>query len=218
MQHLIDLSHPLRPGHEARRLDITRLNATAVTGHADDGGWYIMHSLAMDNHIGTHIEVPFHCLADGAGLGQIDVGRFVGDAVILDLRGYRTGDAIPVEAVQRAASVAGGVRAGDIVLCMTGWSAHYGTQLYMRPPYLSAEAVRWLVGYELKILGIDTPGAMDPAVPDRLNHLPIFEAGTSYLENLCNLESVPASRFVAIALPPAIAGLEGFPVRVAALI
>jgi kynurenine formamidase len=76
----------------------------------------------------------------------------------------------------------------------------------------------WLVGHELKILGVDTPGAMDPAVPDRRNHLPIFDAGTVYIENLCNLEQVPASRCLVAALPPAIEGLEGFPVRVVALV
>ena len=218
MTTVIDLSHPMRPGREARRLEITRLEAAAVTGHAGDGGWYVMHSITMDNHLATHIEVPFHCLPDGADLAQVAADRLVGDAVTLDLRGHAAGEAISLSAVQRAASVTGGIRAKDIVFCMTGWSAYYGTPSYLQAPYLNPQAVRWLVGHELSVLGIDTPGAMDPSVPDRANHVPIFEAGTLYIENLCNLEAVPPSRFIAATLPPAIAGLDGFPVRVVALV
>ena len=59
---------------------------------------------------------------------------------------------------------------------------------------------------------------MDPAFPDRQNHLPIFEAGLVYIENLTNVEAVPGSRVTVTALPPAIEGLEGIPVRVVALV
>ena len=59
---------------------------------------------------------------------------------------------------------------------------------------------------------------MDPAFPDRWNHLPLFEAGLVYIENLTNLESVPQSRVTVAALPPAVEGLEGLPVRVVVLL
>ena len=217
-RRVIDLSRPLRPGREARRLDISRLDATGVTGHAGDGGWYIMHAISMDNHIGTHVEVPYHCLPEGSDLGQLPAERFVGEAAILDLRGHDPGAAIPLAAVQHAAAAAGGIGEGDIVLCMMGWSGCYGTEQYSTPPYLSREALVWLVDHQLRILGVDTGGGMDPTFPDRKNHLPIFEAGTVYIENLCNLQQVNASRCLVVALPPAIEGLEGFPVRVVAIV
>jgi len=118
--------------------------------------------------------------------------------------------------VQRAVEKAGGVNQGDIVFCMTGWSQYYGTERYAEPPFLTGEAVRWLVDRGIKMLGIDTRGSMNPAFPDRQNHLPLFEAGIVYIENLTNLEAVPESRVTAVALPPAIEGLEGLPVRVVA--
>jgi kynurenine formamidase len=59
---------------------------------------------------------------------------------------------------------------------------------------------------------------MDPAFPDRQNHLPLFEADMVYIENLTNLEAVPESRVTVVALAPAVQGLEGFPVRVVALL
>jgi arylformamidase len=215
---VIDLSHPLRPGREARRLEIEKLPATDITGASPEEGWYIMHRVIMDNHIGTHMEVPYHCLEDGADLAQAPVEQFVGEAVILDLRGYSPNAGIPLEDVRRAAEKAGGINQGDIVFCMTGWSQYYDTERYSEPPFLTGEAVRWLVDRGIKMLGIDTRGSMDPAFPDRQNHLPLFEAGIVYIENLTNLEAVPKSRVTVAALPPAIEGLEGLPVRVVALL
>jgi arylformamidase len=218
ISQVIDLSHPLRPGHEPRRLEINRLDAPEITGAADETDWYIMHYINMDNHIGTHLEVAYHCFEDGDHLGQIPAGKFVSEAVILDLRGYQASDPIPLEAVQQAARQAGGIKNGDSVFCMTGWSSYYGTEAYFKPPYLSVEALKWILNFGIKLLGLDTTGAMDPNVPDRLNHLPIFEAGTVYIENLTNLDHIPGSRAVVAALPPAIEGLEGFPIRVIAMI
>jgi len=215
---VVDLSHPLRPGREARRLEIERIDATQITGAAEEEAWYIMHRVEMDNHIGTHMEVPYHALEDAADLAQVPVKQFVGEAAVLDLRGYTAGQAIPLDAVQHAAEQAGGINKDDIVFCMTGWSQYYDSEQYDEPPFLTREAVRWLVSRGIKMLGVDTRGSMDPAFPDRQNHLPLFEAGIVYIENLTNLEAIPESRVTAVALPPAIDGLEGFPVRVAALL
>jgi kynurenine formamidase len=59
---------------------------------------------------------------------------------------------------------------------------------------------------------------MGPAFPDHQNDLPLFEAGIVYIENLTNLEAVPESRVTIAALPLAIEGLEGLPVRVVVLL
>jgi arylformamidase len=215
---IIDLSHPLRPGREARQLKIEEIPATDITGAPSEQERYIMHRVEMDNHIGTHMEVPYHVFEDGADLARTPLEQLAGEAVILDLRGHSAGEGIPPEEVQHAAEQAGGVGQGDIAFCMTGWSQYYGGEQYDEPPFLTREAVRWLVSRGIKMLGIDTRGSMDPAFPDRQNHLPLFEAGIVYVENLAHLEAVPESRVTVVALPPAIEGLEGFPVRVVALL
>jgi len=218
IKQVIDLSHTLHPGREARTLEINRLDATQITGASEEEGWYIMHRVVMNNHLGTHLEVPYHILESGADLAQIPAEQYIGAAVILDLRGYSVREGIPLEAVQGAAEKAGGIERGDLVFCMTGWSEYYGSEKYMTPPFLVREAVQWIVGHGIKVLGIDTTGAMDPDSPDRWNHLPIMEAGVVYIENLTNLAAVPESRVLAAALPPAIEGLEGMPVRVVAFL
>jgi len=110
LNQVIDLSHPLYPGREARTLEIHRLEATQITGAPDEEGWYIMHRVVMDNHIGTHLEVPYHILESGADLAQIPAEQYIGAAVILDLRGYGAQEGIPLEAVQSAAKKPAGSR------------------------------------------------------------------------------------------------------------
>jgi arylformamidase len=177
-----------------------------------------MHRVRMDNHIGTHMEVPYHGLEDGADLAQVAVEQLTGEAVILDLRERAGGLAISSEEVQRAVERAGGVGKGDIVFCMTGWAKHYGTERYAESPFLTRDAVRWLVDSGIKMLGIDTGGRIDPAFPDRQNHLILFESGVIYVENLTNLEAIPKSRVTVVALPPPIEGMEAFPARVVAFL
>ncbi len=215
---VVDLSHPLRPGLEARELGIRRVDATSITGAAPEDGWYIMHSVSLASHVGTHIEVPYHALSYGGDLGSLSADRFVGPGKVLDLRGHESDQSVPVEAVQAAVHRAGGLEAGDIVLCWTGWSSYYGQPTYDSPPFLSRGALEFLIGLGIKVLGIDTRGSMDPQRPDRENHLPLFEANVAYLENLTNLRSIGTGRNLIIALPPAIHGLEGMPVRVVAIV
>lgn len=199
-------------------LEIERIDATMMVGAPAEEDWYIMHRVVMDNHIGTHVEVPYHCYPDRADLASMPVEHFIGTAAILDLRGYGANQPIPLEAAQHAADAAGGVGDGEMAFIMTGWSQHYGSDLYLTPPYLTREAVCWLMDQGIKILGVDTSGAMDPDSPHRFNHLPIFDAGGVYIENLTNLEAVPNGRVTVLALPPAIEGLEAWMVRVVALV
>jgi arylformamidase len=199
-------------------LDIEMIDATSMVGAPAEEDWYIMHRVVMDNHIGTHVEVPYHCFPDGADLARVPIQQFVATAAILDLRGYRANESIPLEAVKRAAEAAGGVGQGEMAFVMTGWSQYYGQDLYLTPPYLSREAMCWLMDQGIGVLGVDTSGAMDPGSAHRYNHLPVFGAGGLYIENLTNLEAVPKSRFLAVAFPPAIEGLEAWMVRVVALV
>jgi kynurenine formamidase len=217
-ERIIDLSHPLRPGREGRQLDIERIEATDITGAPSEEHWYIMHRVRMDNHIGTHMEAPYHGLEDGADLAQVPIEQLVGEAVILDLRVRARGLVIPLQEVQQAAQRAGGVGKGDIVFCMTGWARYYGSERYAESPFLTQDAVRWLVDSGIKMLGIDTGGRIDPSFPDRQNHLIMFESGVIYLENLTSLDAIPKSRVTVVALPPAIDGMEAFPARVVALL
>jgi kynurenine formamidase len=90
--------------------------------------------------------------------------------------------------------------------------------LSFTPPFLSREALCWLMDQGVRMLGVDTTGAVNPNTPDRWNHLLIFEAVALYVRDFTNLEAVPKSRVIVVTLSLAVEGLEGIPVRVVSLV
>ncbi len=218
-QRIIDLSHPLSPGKEKRRMDVEMVNSDRIAGVIQrPGQWYIMHYINMVNHIGTHVEVPLHCMEDGLDLSSIPPDTFVGEAVILDLRGLSAGSAISAQQVQdAAAAVDGGIRKGDIVFANLGWSRHYGDDRYMHNPYFTAEPLQWLVDEGMKLLGADAMGIENPKDSERPAHMTIFRAGVPLIENLTGLDQLSKTRVFVSALPVVIEKLDAFPVRVVAM-
>ena len=72
---IVDLTHVLTPGEGAggkeRKLEThMKFVEEVVTGikRKDDDDWYIMHDVELMNHIGSHIEVPYHYFKDGDDL------------------------------------------------------------------------------------------------------------------------------------------------------
>jgi arylformamidase len=172
------------------------------------GEWYVMSDVAMMNHVGTHIEVPFHCLKEGADLAQVPVEQLVGPAVILDLREAAAEGGVSRLQVQAAAHRAGGIRHGDIVLGQMG-----------KTSYFSTTALVWLVEQGMKLMGVDSGGVelAHDTTHANVNHLVLFRAGIPLIENLANLDQLSRLRVQVYALPVPVRGLDAFPLRVIAV-
>ncbi len=174
-----------------------------------EGEWYVMSDVELMNHVGTHIEVPFHCLREGADLAQIPIEQLVGDAVFLDLSEAEAKGGVTLGQVQAAAERAGGVRSGDIVFGRMGPTR-----------YFSTEGLQWLVDQRIKLMGVDSGGVelSHDETHANINHLVLFRAGIPLIENLTNLDQVPQPRATVYALPVPVTGLDAFPLRVIAVV
>jgi kynurenine formamidase len=216
---LVDLSHVIVPGQAGRKFALEMVGAETVNPNVvrRENQWYIMHNIAMVSHIGTHIEAPYHILKDRPDLADLSLDRLAGEAVVLDLTGCPPRSAIPVERVRRAADDAGGIRAGDIVLCNLGMAQHYGTEAYRANPYFDPPAIGWLADRGMKLMGVDASGVEVPGSEEHVNHHALFERGIPLIENLANLDRLSRPRVVVFALPIAVRGLEAFPLRVVAV-
>ncbi|MHC4682108.1 MAG: cyclase family protein [Planctomycetota bacterium] len=170
--------------------------------------WYVMSDVELMNHVGTHIEAPFHCLKKGADLAQIPVSQLAGEALILDLRKAEAEGGVTLEQVQAAVEKAGGIRRDDIVFCQMGTTG-----------YFSTAALQWLVARGMKLMGVDSGGvelAYDKTHAN-VNHLVLFRANIPLIENLANLDQLTQSRVRVYALPVPVKGLDAFPLRVIAV-
>jgi arylformamidase len=216
---IIDLSHTLRPSEERRKLEIEMIGSEEVANVVRlPGQWYIMHNVEMVSHIGTHIEVPYHCTENGTDLADVSLESLIGEAVILDLtKEAKAGEAITLEQMQKAAKVAGGIKQGDIVFVHVGWDKYYNTDAYGDGPLFSLPAMQWLVEQGMKLMGVDCSGVVIPTMNHRDGHMVLFDREICLIENLTNLNKLTKSRVDVFALPIGVKKLESFPLRVIAL-
>ncbi len=86
-------------------------------------------------------------------------------------------------------------------------------------PGMSAEAATWLAEErKIRMVGLDTP-SIDHGPSESFDaHVVLFERNVPALENVANLDRLPAQGFTVVALPMKIGGGTGAPVRILAIL
>lgn len=204
--HVIDLTHTLRtgmpvfPGDEA--VNIRRTHFVNKHGFANT-------SLALSNHVGTHVDVAAHIYADAPGLDALGPDNFTGWGAVVDLTDLDS----PFIDQPRLAPLSD-IDALDFVLLHTGWDKHWNTERYYTDfPTLTETACRFLGGLELKGIGLDTPSPDPVKSTDLRAHKALLDHGLVIVENLTNLHELPTHDFVFACLPLPIADADASPVR-----
>jgi arylformamidase len=212
----IELSHRMIPGREPFKLEVSVRDVTDVipeVKHRPDI-WYVVGEVSMLTHAGTHIEFPFHHWKDGADAADFPLGRLIGEAVVLDFSAKQAGEAITLDELK---AEAGRIREGDIIFLRTDKDALYRTPDWNDQPYLTNEAVRWLVeAYHPPVIGTDAAGFEVPGTDCQPNHLTVFQKNIGMVESATNLAAVGDKRFRVYILPLPIEGIEACPVRIIA--
>jgi kynurenine formamidase len=214
---LVDLSVPLASGMTVFPGDPEVEIAPALTLEAGDGVNVL--SLHIGSQTGTHLDAPSHVLEDGLRLDELPLDRFVGPAVVADLRG------LPAEAPITwgdLAPIHDSLRPGAILLLHTGWSRHFGDLGHYRThPWLAGETAAAVVDAGVRTIGIDALNI--DATPEDLStirfdaHVEILGPGGVIVENLTNLAAVERLRDpIASVLPLHLPGSDGAPVRAVA--
>jgi len=211
---IVDLTHVIEPGTGPRPLEIESVAAPeAVPG----GMWYIMHRVSMTlNHVGTHIETPYHVRKEGLDVATVPLERLCGEAVVLDLTFTEPNGVVTLDDVIKAAQAAGGVRNGNIVLGRFDYTGDPSTNRNFE-----AEAIGYLVDRGMKMMGVDLVGvelpSSDPRARGQYNHHQLLDNDICLIEQVANLASLTQPRCTVFALPIPIKGLDSFPCRVIAL-
>ena len=138
----------------------------------------------------------------------------MGQAIVLDFRHKQVNEPISRAELQAA----GDIEVGDRVLIMTGRHTQYRKPQSHARPYLTEEAVRWLVeDRQIKCLGTDSSGFEVRGVTHHPNHRLINPAGIPVIECLNNLLALRHQRIFLIALPCSVVCLDSCAVRALAV-
>ncbi len=205
---VVDLTHVLYPGKEQYTLEVARRDER-MQREGD-----IMSTVYMWSHVGTHVEAPLHFLSDGGDAASLKIEQLMGPAIVLDFRNKGVNEAITLDEIKAA----GDVQVGDRVLIMTGRHTSYRTPQSHERPFITEEAVRWMVeDRKINCLGTDSSGFEVRGVSHHPNHRILNNAGVPVLECLTNLVELHKQRVYLIALPLPITKLDACPVRAIAI-
>lgn len=181
-------------------------------------------------HIGTHIDAPFHC-SDGDTAERISADKLVGPLAVIDIRDRAASNVdaeLTPDDLKDWERRHGPIPAGAIVAMRSGWDARVtdADRFFGRDergrfhfPGFHVEAVQFLA-QERSVNGIATDTiSLDIG---RTGSFPVhhFWLGKNKwgLENVANLGQLPAAGATIIVGAPKVAGATGGPSRVLALI
>lgn len=210
---IVDLSQPVHTGMQVYPGD-PEVVLTTVATVAEDG--YQVASLHAGSHTGTHLDAPLHSIAGGQAVDDIDLGRLVGPARIVQCTGLAPHEVITWASVEGQLQ---DLTRQAMVLFHTGWSAWFGSGHYLEHPVLAPEVAERLLAAGIAVVGVDT---LNPDSTLRNGgrlpfHTALLGAGGVIIENLAGLAAVTWDQPVVSVLPLALAGADGAPVRAVAM-
>jgi kynurenine formamidase len=175
-------------------------------------GGFNVHKVTMATHHGTHVDAPRHLSNQGTPLEELDLNKFMGEGVVLDLSDKAIGSGIGAKDLERFSNL---VQSGDIVILYTGCSNHLGESwLNSKYTYLEKSGAEWLVQKGAKAVGIDF-FSIDQ-YGDRTNpaHTLLLSNGIPLIEEISSeAKHLAGRRIYLICLPIRIKAGDGAPAR-----
>ena len=179
--------------------------------------------LTLATHLGTHVDAPYHFDPNGETLENMPLEKYMGPALLLDLRQVaKSKTPLSVDELREAGAAENDVK-DRIVVLFTGW-AHQesGNQrFYSDGPYLSTEGADYLAQHGVNAVAVDFPIDKHPVTPqstmsDFPVHRLLLGQGIPIIENLINLDQLVGHPFELWALPIKLKGGDGGAARAVA--
>jgi kynurenine formamidase len=203
-------------------------------GKTPQGFWYSSYNYCGSEHVGTHLDAPFHFAEGKWTTEQIPLGRTIGPAMVIDARRQAGADRdyrLSAGDIHRWEKRYGRLPSRSIVLVHTGWGKYWGDRKRyfgsdapgaasdLHFPGLSKEAAEFLVKQRrVKAVGVDTPSIDYGPSKDFIVHQVLGAANVPIFENVAALERLPAKGATVFAVPMKIKGGSGAPLRIFAVL
>jgi kynurenine formamidase len=203
-------------------------------GMTPQGHWYAAYDYSSAEHVGTHMDAPFHFAQGKWKVDQVPLSKTIGPAIVVDVTGKAKANAdyrLQVTDLRTWEKRYGKIAPGTIVLMYSGWGKFWkdrkqyfgsdqpGDTERLRFPGYSKEAAEFLVK-ERKVAaaGIDTASIDYGASRDFAVHQVFGNANVPIFENVANLDRLPPKGATVYAAPMKIQGGTGAPLRIFALL
>lgn len=221
LTHDLEQSSPLSPGG-------TPFILKPLTRIAD--GSY-MNSFSCGEHTGTHLDAPAHF---GRGLPTVDEiapVRLVSQGILIDVRARSAANPdylFSLPDLMDWEKANGRVPPRSLVILNTGWHQRWenadrylnrGENGVLHFPGFAVETIKILMKErDINGLGIDTASIDPGGSAASEGHRVLLTGGRYVIENLDNLDLLPARGFSVIVAPMKISRGSGAPARVLAIV
>jgi kynurenine formamidase len=200
------------------------------------GFYYAANNFCAAEHGGTHLDSPIHFAEGRKTVDQLPLEQLIGNAIVIDVSEKALADRdyqISADDFTAWESQHGKIPDKAIVLLRTGYGKFWPVRLKylgtdksgpeavaeLHFPGLHPEAARWLVANrQINAIGLDTPSIDYGQSQLFESHQILFDKNIPAFENVANLDQLPATGALVIALPMKIKGGSGGPLRIIALV
>lgn len=209
---------------------------TEFKGKNPKGFFYEANKFTTPEHGGTHMDAPVHFGEGKHSVDEVPADQVFGPGVVVDVSDKVASDIdywAEVKDFENWEMIFGRIPDGAIVLLRTGQGKYWPNRVaYMGTdergpdavaklhfPGFSGEATQWLIdNRHVKAIGLDTPSTDYGQSTDYKTHRVLAAHNIPGLENLANLDQLPAKGFTVIGLPMKIKGGSGAPLRIIAVL
>jgi kynurenine formamidase len=201
------------------------VTAEKVVDFKKDG--YSIYKLTILEHTGTHIDAPLHFSTDGTSVADLEPANLVCPLCIVDIKAKAKDDAnatVTKTDIEAWISANGEIPKGACVAMNSGWAAKVGQPEYRNTPEgafafpgFAKDATDFLSELGAGAIGVDTL-SLDPGnSKDFAVHNSWLPSGHYGIENLNNLDALPAKGATVFVGAPKHKGGTGGPARILAV-
>jgi kynurenine formamidase len=227
---IIDMTYPFAEDTlhwpTAKPFHLEKINE----GRTAAGFWYSSYNYGGSEHVGTHLDAPFHFAEGKWTTEQIPLARTIGPGVIIDVRAAAEANPdyqLSIQDIRVWEKRFGRIPKEAIVIMYSGWGKHWGSRKHyfgtdeagdvvnLHFPGVSKEAAEFLVKQRaVKAVGVDTPSIDHGPSRDFIVHQILGGANVPIFENVASLDRVPFRGAMIYAIPMKIKGGSGAPLRI----
>lgn len=189
-----------------------------------------LFQLSVNEHTGTHIDAPLHFSADGQAIDEIPVGNLVCPLAVIDIAARAADDPdtrVTPDDIAAWTSANGPIPDGACVAMHSGWGPKTGGDGFrnadgegkMHFPGFHVEATKMLLEETNAVaMAVDTLSLDHGPSADFATHYAWLPTNRYGIENLANLDKVPAAGATLVVGAPNHRGGTGGPARIFAMV